>query len=194
MAYNYSRHWLYANKATADKLIEAADQNLVLAVVFETPAEAQSYRHKINNILASLAVHEPTRAYVRNRVRTKLEWAEDGRMRVSIGCFVDNRGRRPKAIEIPETVRTAKDRVIDASPDEWPTFLLQLHTACANAQVRTIRIKRPKEGVEELAKFLDTKLSPAFSVYSTGPTHITLDRETDTDADLLPLYLKETKK
>ncbi len=172
-------------------LIEACDERRMLALEFDEAGDAQNYRHKINNILSSLAKHEPSKAYVRNIMRTKLQWTETGKLVVAIGPFTNSKGRPPKAIEVPGIVGDAHSRLIEAEPFNWSKFVRQLYTAVVDLEIRTIRVKLPKEGKEQLSKYLDQALAPAFSVTSMR-SHIVLERQQDAEMDEIPLFQKET--
>lgn len=192
MAYNYSKSYLYAHRAVVAKLIQSADERLTLSMVFDLPDDAQKYRLKISNLLASLARNEPTKAYVRNIVRTRLEYTKDGRWELLIGP-VDGpiRGRKPEVIEVPSLARSGTAELTE-SPEDWSAFMLALYTAC-NSGHKRISFPKPEQEVEKFAVYMNRMLAPAWEVAETSP-RVILHRIAEFKASELPLFTQKEDK
>ena len=171
MAYNYSRAYLVANRELVEKLIHLADSDGQGEAEFEDPGKAQQFQFKVNNLLASLAVSSPGRAYVRRKVRTWVTNRGDKTV-VAIGVPAPGhvlRGARPAPIEIrpreSEGILTIEDEITATT---WQGISLKLAAAKVSEATRRIIIKHPPDpkGIQ----FISENLSPEFELVRTQPT------------------------
>lgn len=101
MAYNYSATWLQGHRAEIAKLIELARQGSgVYRTSYADPSDAQKGQFKVNNILCSLARRHPDLAWVRERLRTRIEQGPGGETVLLVGHLGRMRGRRPKPVAL----------------------------------------------------------------------------------------------
>lgn len=86
MSYNYSRGWLDSQADLISQMVELARSSNAAMVEFSDYDEADRFRFRVRNILASLALHYPDYADVCSALRT---WKEIDRinsvMRIYIG-------------------------------------------------------------------------------------------------------------
>lgn len=86
MAYNYSKHWLDAQADLVSDLVHLARSKDVAQVEFDDYAQADAFRFRVRNILASLALHYPHMKDVTQNIRT---WKEidqiNSVMRIHVG-------------------------------------------------------------------------------------------------------------
>lgn len=80
MAYDYSRRFLERHRELADQLEEIYNNRDIRAMVFDRPDDLYTARNIINNILASIALYNPSKRAIRKDVRTWTRYGdgEDG--------------------------------------------------------------------------------------------------------------------
>lgn len=105
MSYNYSRAWLDGQADLLNDLVSLAREHGVSSIEFSDYNEADAFRFRVRNVLASLAVHYPAYADICRALRT---WKEIDHltsvMRIYVGTennYKANRtSRRPSAVPI----------------------------------------------------------------------------------------------
>lgn len=173
MAYNYSRAYLMANEDMLRKLIQLADTDQQGEAPFDDPGKAQAFQFKVNNLLASLAVNHPGRAYVRRKVRTWIAGRGDKTI-VVVGVPTPGltlRGAKPNPIEL-RPVETAGVLTVqeEITASNWPAIGIKLVKAkSSNETVRIVFIHPPDQGGIE---YIAEKLAPEFQVMHTQPTMV----------------------
>lgn len=178
MSYNYSPAYLRAHKDLVNKLVALADSDAQASLSFNTADEARAWRFTVNNCLACLARNQPALAYVRNRVRTWVTWANE-RYTVNVGVpSIDQKlkGPRPSAVErdIPlaasvsstqygNTLRIAEP----ITPESWPAISLKLAGALADKAIGTVVIEHSPEPAG--IKYIAERMEPDFELRQATP-------------------------
>jgi len=174
MGYNLRREFLIAHKEDVDKLIRLARDEDWQRVVCNDPESAMRAQYLINNLLFSLARWEPSLTYVRDKVRTKLEWEPGGKIAVYVGvppAGMAIRGTRPQPVHIePAGVDTTLSIEEEITSDNWSRIASQLIGAIKKPWINTITIRHPPElaGIRWIAE----KLEPHFAIEQTQPTFV----------------------
>lgn len=173
MAYNYSPAYLLANKDLLQKLINLADTGTQGEAEFSDPGKAQAFQFKVNNLLASLAVNHPGRAYVRRVVRTWVASRGDKTV-IVIGVPEPGhilRGAKPVPVEVKPHIMDFELVIQDTiTAETWTAISLKLAEAKISEAVRRITIHRPPDpkGIQ----FIAEGLSPEFQLVTTSPTMV----------------------
>ena len=178
MGYNMKREFLLIHKELVNKFIELADSNGMASYLCETPQEASDTRYLFNNLLASLAAWEPSKAYVRKIIRTQLSFDEGtGGTILNIGVPVAGlKGRKPKVITPRQTVgtATAPPLTIDIiTPENGTDVMFKLAQAKVDS-VQTITFNTPPDatGIE----FLTERLMPEYAPIDSTATPLVFER------------------
>lgn len=172
MAYNYSPIYLVANKELVQKLISLADTGTQGEAEFADPGKAQAFQFKVNNLLASLAVNHPGRAYVRKAVRTWVASRGDKTV-IVIGVPEPGhilRGAKPTPVELKPREVEGTLTFPEITRATWASVQLKLAAAKINQEVRRIIISVTP--VKEAIPIIVEGLEPEFQLVSTSPTMV----------------------
>ena len=154
-----------------EKLIQLADAHASAEATFVDPGEAEMFQYRVNNLLRSLALHFPSRAYVRNQIGTTVSMQGE-KWLVTVGPIAQTRrGRKPKMFEL--TPREAEGMLTIAeeiTPDTWPAVGLKLAVAKESQATRRITLLKPPDA--KGIQFIADKLSPEFQLVSSSPAMV----------------------
>jgi hypothetical protein len=162
MGYNKRRAFLIANKDLAAQLTDLADSDGMAQIRCKDPEAAGKTQFHVNNVLHSMALWSPAKAYVRGKVRTRISTDSlTGDYIVLIGTFANEpmRGSPPKVMNLEALNEAGRYVIADIiTQPSWPGIWLKVVAASNDPDVRHIIFKHPPEpaGVRWITDQLDT--------------------------------------
>lgn len=178
MGYNKRRAFIKANMDLVAQLQTLADTDGMSVIRCRDPEGAGKAQFQVNNVLHSIAIWIPSKAYVRLKVRTKIELdKETGDYLVMVGVFPDGilRGSKPVALDMQSLHASGRFIITDQlTISNWNAIWLRVIGAADDPETKAIIFKYPPdaEGIAWISK----QLEPAFIVHITTPEFI-LHRE-----------------
>lgn len=145
MAYNYSQEYLVANKVWVERLTETADRGTVMQIT-GNPHEMDRVRYKLNNLLKSMSMWMPGKAYVRRDVRTWFTSAGPGQITLNFGVPPGRlRGRRPDPIVTSVGARSPMTEVVEGTLTIEGEFTPAERASLEGQAAECVAFKRPPQ-------------------------------------------------
>lgn len=168
MGYNYSPYLLRVHRDLVDNLINLAETRQYQRHEYTDTVEAQRARHLINNLLSSLARHQPKLAWVRRDVRTWMRY-EDGLWVMHVGVPPEGmpiHGAPPKPLTLPGSATpvqpTSRVLTLDAiTRENVAEAMMQIAKAKEDGRITEVKIINPPDAAG--VAYLTERLAPEFT-------------------------------